>query len=625
MLKGSQIRWLLIAGFLVMLFEFLTFYGYEFPDAIVIPVIITLILLIGHETLFNGLKALFSFNFANINLLMFIACAGAIALGQYIEAAVVIVLFNLAERLEDLGIARSQSAIGRLLDNMPKLAAIKGSEAPIEISKVIPGQILILKPGEMVGLDGVVNQGSSLVDESMITGEPMPNDKRVGDPVFAGSMNLQGYLEVEVTRSAKESALSKIQELTLQSLQAKAPSQQFIEKFSNIYTPSILFLAIGWTIGGYFAGYSFPTNFSQALSLLVIGCPCALVISTPISIFSAIGNASLNGVLIKGGRYLEALGRIKAIAFDKTRTLTFGEPVVTDIIPCGQNSKAFILSCAAGIEALSDHPLAKSIVEAAKLENAIPHTVKNFNSLIGKGVTADCLVCDDQPHFLGKLDYILENNHIPEELIRDIESLQDQGKTVVIISNHRELEGYFALEDSIRPNSQPLIAYLKRIGIHTVLLTGDHLKSGLNVANQVGITEVKADMLPADKAQYIKDLSSQYGCIAMVGDGINDAPALASADVGISMSSLGSDIALEAATIIVLKDHLDALPYLIKLGKKTLNIIQFNTLLAILVKLLVIGLALANMTNLAMAIFADVGITLMVILNSLRLMNRPTL
>lgn len=622
MLKGSQIGWLLVASGLVIALEFLELAGITFPPPLAIPFFSLLILAIGHETLLNGFKALYRLDFSSINLLMVIACIGAMALGQYTEAAVVIVLFNLAERLEDIGIERSQSAFDRLIDKMPKTVNIQGLSAPIPADQAKPGQILIVRPGEIIALDGIVRSGNSLVDESTITGEPLPRDKRKGDTVFAGTMNEQGYLEIEITHAAANSTIAKIRELTFDSLKNKAPAQQFIERFSAIYTPAIITLAVGWTLGSWLLlGRPFLVGFSDALSLLVIGCPCALVISTPISIFSAIGNASTQGILIKGGRYLEALGQVKAIAFDKTRTLTVGTPKVTDVIPYGDNSREHILGCAAGIELLSDHPLAKSIVKAAEDEKAPPHAVENFTNLVGKGAKADCLVCDEKHHCIGKLEFILEEHTVPNEVKEQIAKLQQQGKTVVVVCTHKEVEGLIALEDEIRASSLPLINELTAQGVHVVMLTGDHRLSAEAVAKQIGIDEVMADLLPQDKAAAIMAMEKKYGIVGMVGDGINDAPALACAQVGISMSTLGSDTALEAASVVILKDHLESIPFLIGLGRKALRIIRFNTAGAIIVKFLIIGLALAGMANLAMAVFADVGVTLLVILNSLRLMN----
>jgi len=620
--KDVRFRWLALTGVLVCFFEVLSLSGVEFPNFFSIPFFSVVILLIGHQTLLHGLQALFNLNFRSINLLMVIAVVGAFYLEEYAEAAVVIVLFNLAEHLEDIGIEKSQSSLDKLVEKMPKIAYLKGQEEPVKVSDISIGQVIVIKPFQMIPLDGVVTDGVSYVDEATITGEPLPKDKRAGDEVFAGTLNKSGHIEVKVTQTASTTAFAKIREMTFQAIQNQAETQKFIEKFSYYYTPGIIILALSWTFLPWLAlGWPFEYGFSEALALLVIACPCALVISTPISIFSALGNASSNGVLIKGGKYLEALGQIKAMGFDKTRTLTYGEPKVTDVIPFGKHSREDLLSCAAGVELFSEHPLAQSIVDAAKGEGLTPHGVENFESIVGKGAKGDCLVCYDRHHCIGKLQFVLEEHHVPQEVLDRIKTLQNEGKTVIVVSTHNEVEGIIALEDALRPEAGGLVETLKKLGITSVMVTGDHKITAEAVAKKLGIADVRSEMLPADKAKAISDMLHKYGSVGMIGDGVNDAPALALANVGISMSTLGSDTALEAASVIILSNHLDTIPYLVQLGRKTLQIIKFNTAFAVLVKFIFIGLALGGMTNLAFAIFADVGVTLLVVLNSLRLMK----
>ena len=423
-----------------------------------------------------------------------------------------------------------------------------------------------------------------------------------------------------MTKLSKDTTLAKIQEITLKAFEAKAHTQKFIETFSSYYTPSVILLAFLWMIiPPYFFLTPFNQSFQNALTLLVIACPCALVISTPVSIYSALGNAASKGILIKGGRYLEAIGKIKAIALDKTRTLTFGNPIVTDIIPFGSHTKEHLLSCAAGIEIQSEHPLAKSIVQAAKAEKYVPHSVENFQIKMGKGAQADCLVCEDKHHCIGKLEFILEEHHVPQEVIEKMDLLQKEGKTVILICTHKEVEGVIGLLDEVRPESKQVILNIKSLGIIPVMLTGDNPTSAQAIAKMVGIADVKSSLLPEDKAKEIQTLLDKYKSVAMVGDGINDAPALALSSVGITMSELGSDTAIEAASIVILSDYLNRIPFLIKLGRKALQTIRLNIFLAIAIKLVFISLALFGMSNLALAIFADVGVTVIVILNSLRL------
>ncbi|WP_075883297.1 heavy metal translocating P-type ATPase [Candidatus Protochlamydia sp. W-9] len=622
MWNEPKILWLIAGTLFIAVFEFLSLGGIHLPKEIALPFFLTFTLFFGRETLWHGLKALFNLNFKSINLLMFIAVVGAFYLGEYPEGTIVIILFTLAERLEDVGIAKSQSAIDSFLNKIPKTVLIKDQELAVDISQIKIGTVVLIKPGQMIPLDGIVKSGSSFVDESAITGEPLAKDKRTGDELFAGSLNKQGFIEMEVSKTASDSTIEKIRELTFHATKHKAKTQQFIEIFSQFYTPFVILLATFWTFFNWQVLHQpFNQGLADALALLVIACPCALVISTPISIFSAIGHASSKGALIKGGKYLEAMGQVNAMAIDKTRTLTKGQPIVTHVIPFGNHSKELLLSCAAGIEKLSEHPLAQSIVQAAQIENLTPHPVENFESFIGKGAKADCLICDDKHHCIGKLEFILEEHHLPQDIIDLIDAYQKKGKTVVAVSTHKKVEGIIVLEDEIRSDSAQFIADLKQLQVYPIMLTGDHLNVAHSIAQQVGIQVVKANLLPQDKSKAIEELLKEYRTVAMFGDGVNDAPALALSSVGISMSSLGSDTALEAASIVILNDNLSLIPYLIKLGRKTLSTIKINITFALSVKILFIILALLSISNLALAIFADVGVTLLVILNSLKLMN----
>lgn len=622
MWHDTKFLWLLFAALVVGILELLSFAEIRLPHLIEVPFFFIFILVIGYQTLWHGLYALITFNFKSINALMLIAVTGAWYLGKYEEAAVVIVLYTLAEKLEDIGIEKSQSALGALLEKMPKFVSLKNQENQVSVDKVKVGDIIVVKPGEMIALDGRVSSGISFIDESSITGEPIPREKFVGDAVYAGTLNKQGYLEVEVSKTAQNTTFAKIKELTFQATQVKAPTQKFIETFAQYYTPSVILLAFLWVfVPTAILGYPLDPWLVKGLSLIVIACPCALVISTPVSIYSAIGNASKQGALIKGGKYLEAVGQIQCIALDKTRTLTFGRPIVSDVIPYGKSSREHVLECAAGIEIFSEHPLAQSIVDAAKSENLQLHQVENFKSFIGKGAQADCLVCTERHHCLGKLPFILEEHAVPQFIEDEVNRLLNQGKTAVVIATHDEVEGVIALTDEIRPESKFLIEGLKKLNIKPILLTGDHAAPAKIVADNLGISEVRSNLLPEDKANIIKDLVKEYHTVAMVGDGINDAPALALSNVGITIGSLGSDTAIEAASIVILNDRLDVIPFLVKLGKKTIETIRYNVTLAIAIKFIFIALALLGMSNLALAIFADVGVTLIVILLSIRLLN----
>lgn len=619
---------------LVGVFEFLSLakidaFGYLVGNKYARPVaalfFAAIILAIGWRTLWSGLKALAKANFKSINLLMTIAVVGAFYLGEYPEAAVVVVLFTLGETLEKFGIATSKSALQALVDRSPKTAAIKRVDGQIDtipLADINLGDILVLKPSDMIAMDAEVVSGASSVDESTITGEPLPKDKHSGDLVFAGTLNLQGYLEAEVTKLAKDSTLAKIIETTFAATKTKADTQKFIETFAGYYTPAIMFIAVLLVIvPTVLLGLPFNPWFEQAITILVIACPCALVISTPISIYASIGNASARGVLIKGGKYIEAIGQVKAVAMDKTRTLTYGKPKVTDVIPFGESTREHLLACAAGIETYSEHPLAQAIVDAARFEKLEIHGVENFQAVIGKGAQADCVICYDKHHCIGKLPFITEEHAVQDEVVKKVEELQQQGKTSIVVSSHGGVEGIIALTDELKPESKQAVTDLRELGIVTVMLTGDNHAPAEAVATLVGITEVKAELLPEHKADAIEELLAKYGATAMVGDGVNDAPALALSNVGIAMGAAGSDTAIEAASIAILNDRLELIPFLVRLGRKTISTIKINTAAAVLIKIVFVILAIFGLSSLALAIFADVGVTVLVILNSLRLLR----
>ncbi len=624
LMSDVKFRWLIFSVVVVGVFEFLSLVGWHLPPKIDAILFAAIILVIGYRTLLSELHAIFKLRVSNINLLLLIATVGAFYLGEYEEAAVVIVLFTLGERLEQFGIQTSKSALQALVDRTPKTATVKaeGWNNEVPISQVAVGDILIIKPSDMIALDAEVIKGSSSVDESTITGEPLPKDKHVGSRVFAGTLNMQGYMEARVLKLAADSTLSKIIQTTFAATKTKAETQKFIEKFSAYYTPAAIVIALLMVVvPTLFFGKPFEPWLREALTLLVIACPCALVISTPVSIYAAIGNASSRGALVKGGKYIEAIGRVKAVAMDKTRTLTYGRPKVTDVLPFGESTREHLLACAAGIESYSEHPLAQSIVDAARAESLPLHGVENFQAVMGKGVKADCIVCYDRHHCMGKLPFITEEHEAQEEVIARVDSLQREGKTSIVVSNSRGIEGIIAVTDELKPESKVAVAELDRLGVKTVMLTGDHRAPAEAVAQAVGITEVRAEMLPEDKATAIKELMEKYGAVAMVGDGVNDAPALALSSVGVAMGAAGSDTAIEAASIAILNDRLELIPYLVRLGRRCLTTIKINTSLAVGTKLIFIVLALVGLSNLALAIFADVGVTVLVILNSLRLLR----
>lgn len=621
LLKNQKLKYLFLISILVIGIEILGLANIHLPQIAEIPLFISVIILIGRKVIFNGFQALVARKFSNINLLMTIAIIGAVLIGELEEAAVIVALFSLGEALEDFGIERSRNAIDELVNNSPKQITLKSGEN-INVEDVKIDDIFIVKPGEQIGLDGTVISGRASVDEASITGESIPNEKIEGSLVYAGTTNVNGYLEINVLKEAKDSTLQKIAALTQNALANKAEYQKFIEKFSKYYTPGVLILSILiFLIPGLITG-NFMEWFERAITILVIACPCALVISTPVSIFSSIGNASSKGILIKGGRFLEQLGDINIIAFDKTRTLTFGKPIVEDVLNYFHTTKEEILSCAAGIEKHSEHPLAGAIIEYADKNNLKMHDYKDFHSVAGKGIRGDCLICKAGEHVLGNLQIMIDNNkHISKEVINDIRNVQSAGKTPIILADTEGIKGIIVVADEIRPQSARLIEKLKRLKVRFVILTGDNQKTANFVGKLLNIDEVYGDLLPEGKIEKIKELKDKYGSVAMVGDGVNDAPSLSLSNVGIAMGAVGSDVAIESADIALMNDKIELIPFLIQLGRKTQFTIQTNIGIALITKLIALLLSITGSINLAIAIFADVGVTFLVIILSLRLLN----
>lgn len=613
---------LLTAVVLVISLEMLSLFDIHIPLPYAPFVFLVFILGVGYRVLWNGIRALARLRFSSINLLMSIAVIAAFYLGEYPEAAVVIVLYTLSERLEEIGIKTSKSALDELVSKSPKTAMLKNGNENVPIDTVAVGSIIRVKPGDAIPLDGTIVFGSTTVDEAAITGEPIPKDKHEGDTVFAGTLNKNGFIEVQTTKLSSDTTFSKIIRLTFQAQANKSETQKFIQQFSSYYTPTIITLAaLLFTIPVFLLGRPLDQWLQQAITLLVIACPCALVISTPVAIYAAIGNASARGALVKGGKYVEALAQIEAIGLDKTRTITYGRPVVSDVIPLGGTDKKELLACAAGAEIFSEHPLAEAIVEASLREGWEPHKTEKFQSVAGKGTIADCLVCEDETILIGKLSFIKEHQPVTEEAERIVERLSQEGKTSVVVSFGDGVAGIIGLIDEIKPDSILALQEIANLNIKCVMLTGDSEKAAKYIASQVGIKKIYGGLLPEDKAKRIEELLLQYRNVAMVGDGINDAPALARSTVGIAMGAAGSDTAIETANIALMNDKLSLIPFLIRLSKATLKRIKINTVGAIAIKLIFIALACFGYSNLVVAISADVGVTVVVILISLNLMR----
>lgn len=622
-LKETKFKRLAATLLLIVPLEILSLFSIHLPKYIEYPLFAAIIFFFGRDVIIGGLQSLVRLKFSNINLLMTVATFGAVYLGELEEAVIIIVLFAVSEALEEFGITRSQNALEELVEKTPKTALLKGQETKIPIEKIALDDIVIVKPGDYIPLDGVVIKGESLVDESSITGEPLPKNKYEGELVFAGTLNSQGYLEIKVTKTSKDTTLAKIVDLTFQAAERKSQAARFIEKFASYYTPGVLVLALFLTvIPVLFLGQPFTPWFAQSLTILLIACPCALVISTPITIFSAIGNATKRGILIKGGQFLEEMGRVKAIAFDKTRTLTKGEPVVSDVIPLNGYTKAELLACVAGAEAFSEHPIAKSIVESSKkFPDVKDHEYANFKAIMGKGISGECLVCVDKHHCIGTLQFVMEEHKVDKRAVDIVERFEKEGKTAIIITDDKKIKGVLGIVDEIRPESSSTIKELHQLKVKTAILTGDNASAASYVAKEVGIDEVHAKLLPDEKVIQLKNLVTKYKDVAMVGDGVNDAPSLSTASVGIAMGAIGSEVAVENADIALMNNNLRLIPFLVKLGRVSGSTIRINTGAAIAVKAIFLLLALAGKSSLALAIFADVGVTVLVVTNSLRLFN----
>lgn len=563
----------------------------------------------------KGWQALKTFSLG-INFLMTLAIVGAIVIGEYIEAASLAFLFALAELLEEFSVERARRSLRELMKLAPTEARVRrnGQELMLPLEEIEPSETLIVKPGERIALDGVVLSGSSSVNQAPITGESIPVEKQPGTMVFAGTINQEGYLEIQVTKRAKDTTLAKIIHLVEEAEAQRAPVEKFVDRFAKYYTPGVVATALGVaTVPALVFGAPFAEWFSRALALLVIACPCALLISTPVSIISAITSAARHGVLIKGGIYLEELGQIKAIVFDKTGTLTTGELTVTDVIAFDGSSSEEVLRIAAALERKSQHPIAQAITryyEQSAPGRALPE-VQDFVSLTGQGVQAQL---DGKLYRVGKLELFAGTS--PSEA----ERLVSQAKTVIGVGTPKRLLGLIAVADQIRPQAQETVSALKRLGLEIVMLTGDNEETAKAVAHQLGIAHYHAGVLPDEKVSEIQKLLGQYSKVAMVGDGVNDAPALATSTVGIAMGAMGTDAALETAHIALMADDLSKLPYLIELSRKARRVIQQNIFFSIVTKLsLGLGVFPGYVTLVSAVLVGDMGASLAVTGNALRL------
>lgn len=600
------------------------FLGEQYGEEHILPTIgyAASILIGGYSLFIKGFKNLSRLKF-DMNTLMTIAILGAAVIGEWGEGAMVVILFAISEALERYSMDKARQSIESLMDIAPKEALIRRGteEMMVHVEDIQVGDIMIVKPGQKLAMDGTVIKGTSTLNQAAITGESVPVTKTINDEVFAGTLNEEGLLEVKVTKRVEDTTLSKIIHLVEEAQAERAPSQAFVDKFAKYYTPAIVILAALIAVLPPLFGGDWSEWIYQGLAILVVGCPCALVVSTPVAVVTAIGNAAKNGVLIKGGIHLEETGHLKAIAFDKTGTLTKGIPAVTDIVTFDGNENE-LLTITAAIENGSKHPLASAIMRKAE-ENGLNFkgiVVEEFQSITGKGVKAQV---NNEMYYVGSPNLFEETlrNGIETSITENITRMQTQGKTVMVLGTEKEILSLIAVADEMRESSKEVISKLNHMGVETVMLTGDNQRTAEAIGKQVGVSDIKADLLPEDKLNFIKKLREKHQSVAMVGDGVNDAPALAASSVGVAMGGAGTDTALETADIALMSDDLSKLPYTIKLSRKALVIIKQNITFSLAIKLVALLLVMPGWLTLWIAIFADMGATLLVTLNSLRLLR----
>ncbi|MDF9758426.1 Cd2+/Zn2+-exporting ATPase [Peribacillus simplex] len=600
----------------------------QYVDGGTIPIIgyAAAIIVGGYSLFFNGVKNLARLRF-DMHTLMTVAIIGAAVLGEWGEGATVVILFAISEALEKYSMDKARNSIESLMNIAPKEALIlRGHhEMMVAVGEIEVGDIMIVKPGQKIAMDGRIMKGASTLNQAAITGESEPVFKTVEGEVFAGTLNGEGLLEVEVTKRVEDTTIAKIIHLVEEAQAEKAPSQAFVDKFAKFYTPAIMLIALVIAVlpplvnNGDWSEWIY-----RGLAVLVVGCPCALVISTPIAIVTAIGNAAKHGVLIKGGVHLEEAGALKAIAFDKTGTLTKGVPEVTDFTVLSDVlNEQDVLAIAAALESRSQHPLATAILQKAENHDVDYHSllVEDFTAITGKGIKGKI---NQEIYYIGKPHLLEEVAGIvfPNDVLKLISGFQNAGKTVMVLGDQMKLLALIAVADEIRESSKEAIRKLHALGIEkTIMLTGDNIGTAKVIGAAAGVQEIEAELLPQDKLTIIKQWKQKYDRVAMVGDGVNDAPALAASTVGIAMGGAGTDTALETADIALMGDDLSKLPYTIRLSRKTLKIIKQNITFSLVIKILALLLIAPGWLTLWMAIFADMGATLLVTLNSLRLLR----
>ncbi|CAN5166142.1 heavy metal translocating P-type ATPase [soil metagenome] len=579
------------------------------------------IFLAGFGTYQKGLMAL-KVGRLNINALMTVAVTGAFVIGQWPEAAMVMALYAIAELIEARAVDRARNAIKSLLDLTPQDAEVRQADGQWQrtpTTSVAVDAVVRLRPGERVPLDGVVTAGASAIDQAPVTGESVPVDKGVGDQVFAGTINQNAALEFRVTALAGDSTLARIIHAVEEAQATRAPTQRFVDRFAAVYTPAVFVLALAVALlMPWLMDWTWTQSFYKALVLLVIACPCALVISTPVTVVSGLAAAARRGILVKGGVYLEEARKLKAVALDKTGTVTEGRPklVAQEIVREGSDSARVALA-ALSIASRSDHPVSKAIA-AGLSEQGKPADVEAFEAVVGRGVQA---TWDGRHYVLGNHRWIEERGQCSPAIEALLKQHEQAGRTVTLLADERGVLALFAVADTIKPSSRAAVAELKAMGITPVMLTGDNTATAEAIAREAGIDQVRGNLLPEDKLSAITEMQVRYGPTAMTGDGINDAPALAKADIGFAMGGAGTHTAMEAADVVVMNDDLQRLPETIRLSQRTHTVLMQNISLALGIKAVFLVAAVFGNASMWMAVFADMGASLLVVFNGMRLLR----
>lgn len=580
------------------------------------------IVLSGMDMYKKGFKALSRFDF-NMNTLMFVAVTGAVLIGQYPEAAAVIVLFNISEAIEARSVERARKAIGNLMALAPETITIRdenGKWREVNVSDAHPGFIARVRPGEKIGLDGIVLSGTSTVNQAPITGESLPVEKKQGDQVYAGTINETGSFEYRITSGATNSTLARIISAVEDARATRAPIQRFVDIFARYYTPCVFVFAILVALGlPPVFGLPWHEGVYEALVILVTGCPCALVISSSVTIVSGLAAATRAGILVKGGIYLETGRLLKALAMDKTGTITRGHPVQTDFAACGGLEPQMARLMAFSLASRSDHPVSSAIAENGAKEGLEALDVENFEAVPGMGITG---LIKGRTVVLGNIRLVRHLGIAENGSASEVSKFENQGKTAVLLAVDGKVEAVFAVADAIKPGSIEAIKELRALGVHTVMLTGDNMQTAAAIASQAGVDEFRAGQLPGDKLKVIDELELSRGWTGMAGDGINDAPALARANIGFAMAMEGTDTAIETADVALMDDDLRKIPRFMRISRGTMTIMMENIIFALAIKFIFFALALTGNATMWMAVFADVGTSLIVVSNSLRALKK---